>query len=177
MALQPQVLVSGSDRLNLASVQSRIRNAEAGVPEGGRVELQLHFPTGGIPYARIAATYLNEAAAAGLLNVANESIRTWPEQYELATFDEATGVTHIRWLKGVEFSPRVILTLIGIGLVGGVLIYLAVRLWRLIYWFVEEVVAPVITAITSGGPDITRLLILGGIVFAGVFLLRQLRGP
>lgn len=151
MPLQLRPLAAGTGRLDLPSVQSQLRAAEAGLPEGARVELTLEFEPltlplyGRVDLARLAAEAVNRAAAEGQLTSGGEVIQPWPEYRQIALYDSAAGITRIRWRKGVPWVPLLVGILIGIALVGGILLYLKIRGWTLsqaVEWVLTRPLGP-----------------------------------
>lgn len=168
-------LVSGSDPLSSADVQSRIRSAEQGAPEGARMQLDLTLVNPSLPFvgavdlAQAIANGLNQAAAAGRMVSGSETIRTWPGESAIAA---AQGnVVHVRWVKGVPWAPIIIGVLLGI-VVLGILVYAYIHHWSLSQ-FVEQVLSDVGHTVLGPGP-----LTVGNWLFlaAAIVLLPPLLG-
>lgn len=111
------------DRRNVEQLVNReLRRAEAGLPEGTRVELVL---TGLYPVQNIRpsdlAYRINLAYIEGKIRDPDtgEIIRPWPEHGNtIAWANDAAGTLTLRWVKGVAWAWRIIWYLVGVILLG-----------------------------------------------------------
>lgn len=111
------------DRRNVEQLfNAQFRQAEAGLPEGARVELAL---TGLYTVQNIKPSDL--AYRINLLKIegklvdpdTGEAIRAWPEHGNtIAWANNAAGTLTLRWRKGVAWAWRIIWYLVGVILLG-----------------------------------------------------------
>lgn len=111
------------DRRNVEQlVNAELRRAEAGLPEGTRVELVL---TGLYTVQNIKpsdlAYRINLAKIEGKIvdPDTGEAIHPWPEHGNtIAWANDAAGTLTLRWLKGVAWTWRIVWYLVGVILLG-----------------------------------------------------------
>jgi len=122
-----------SDRYDLISsavVNRAVLDAEAGLPEGARVELvvgNMH-PTDGRTPEELAST-INAWYVSGKFRRNGEMLECWPEHpNRIAWGDSARGYLILRWVKGLAWVWWVVVALLAaLGIVGLYAYYLKLR--------------------------------------------------
>jgi len=169
---QVQALVSGTSHLDLQAVRSQIGFAEQQTPEGTPVELRFDFQgpvtVGGveIPLAQYAASFLNDAMAAGHLVIQGEQIRPWQGEQQIASYNGSATTVH--WIHGQVFSPLIIGLLVGAAILGGIVLYLYLKGWS--FGKLVQVTAQTPVA----GLPVEDWLLAAAVLFIGIPVVRRL---
>ncbi len=171
-ATQLVTLVAGSQRLDLPSIGPLIDSAEAALPEGTPVQLDLAFTpvslplVGSINLAGAAADVINRAAGAGTFTLRGEGIQSWPGGGLIAAVAPDGTTLQLRWLHGQGFAVLLLTFFLGVA-VAGLIAYLYVHHWSLF------------GALGTASPSIGGLSPLGWGILAAALVLGPslLRGP
>lgn len=195
-AYQMETIAQGRT-LSSATVQHQLVSLESAQPEGTRMELALAWADlrlpliGPVDLASAAAGAVNAAYRAGRLVAGGRLLPLWPGDREPAAADPRRRTTRVRWLKaapgvgavvgavedgtaeeaaaGVGVGTAIALTLLA--LLAGVLVWQYLTHWRLAKAVASSAGGAIQEASAVGG-----LLLTGGVILAGVYVLRRLRG-